>query len=284
MERLPGLRVLVSEHRLGWDVADAIIQPGPDSTIMFESGARRPLVSSGNVFYAEELALLQTEHFDPRRAGAHSRAAGLAGHRAGDAASAQLGLCVPSPEAAGGLPAAANLGGIDMTATVSIDWIEQFRSEYERYRRMAFRHRLPVSELCERRAHAALRAAVAAEPIRAFRVCGAKTSKACPWQYWDYVLVDIVPAKSPPGRGGALGERRCGAPLPQPGKGVAAGQRALPGAHELGHRRVAAPRDYDGVLFFNWLVKEAPAYCQRHPELATIASDLSAALALAELV
>jgi hypothetical protein len=65
LERLPGLRVLVSEHRLGWDVADAIIQPGPDSTIMFESGARRPLVSSGNVFYAEELALLQTENLIP---------------------------------------------------------------------------------------------------------------------------------------------------------------------------------------------------------------------------
>jgi hypothetical protein len=65
VERLPGLRVLVSEHRLGWDVADAIIQPGPDGTIMFESGARRPLVSSGNVFYAEELALLQTEHLVP---------------------------------------------------------------------------------------------------------------------------------------------------------------------------------------------------------------------------
>jgi hypothetical protein len=64
-ERLPGLRVLVSEHRIGWDVADAIIQPGPDSTIMFESGCRRPLVESGNAFYAEELALLQTEHLIP---------------------------------------------------------------------------------------------------------------------------------------------------------------------------------------------------------------------------
>jgi len=64
-ERLPGLRVLVSEHRPGWDVADAIIQPGPDSTIMFESGSRRALVESGNVFYAEELALLQTVHLVP---------------------------------------------------------------------------------------------------------------------------------------------------------------------------------------------------------------------------
>jgi hypothetical protein len=64
-ERLPAIRVLVSEHLPEWDVADAIIQPGPDSTIMFESGARRPLVSGGNVFYAEELALLQTEHLVP---------------------------------------------------------------------------------------------------------------------------------------------------------------------------------------------------------------------------
>ena len=64
-ERLPGLRVLRAEHRPGWDVADALIQPGPDSTIMFESTFRRPLVESGNIFYAEELALLQTEYLTP---------------------------------------------------------------------------------------------------------------------------------------------------------------------------------------------------------------------------
>jgi len=64
-ERLPGLRVLRAETRPGWDVADALIQPGPDSTIMFESTFRRPLVESGNIFYAQELALLQTEHLIP---------------------------------------------------------------------------------------------------------------------------------------------------------------------------------------------------------------------------
>jgi hypothetical protein len=65
VERLPGLRILRAESGLGWDVADAVIQPGPDSTIMFESTFRRPLVGSGNIYYAEELALLQTEHLVP---------------------------------------------------------------------------------------------------------------------------------------------------------------------------------------------------------------------------
>jgi len=66
-ERLPAIRVVEAEHRRGWDVADATIQPGPDGTIAFESdpSTRRPLVESGNVFYAEELALLQTEHLIP---------------------------------------------------------------------------------------------------------------------------------------------------------------------------------------------------------------------------
>jgi hypothetical protein len=66
-ERLPGLRVLRSDSGSGWDVADAIIRPEPDGTIFFEPvpGTRRPLVSSGNLFYAEELALLQTEHLIP---------------------------------------------------------------------------------------------------------------------------------------------------------------------------------------------------------------------------
>ena len=65
VERLPGLRILRAESGSGWDVADAWIMPGPDSTIMFESVSRRPLVSSGNIFYAQELALLQTEHLIP---------------------------------------------------------------------------------------------------------------------------------------------------------------------------------------------------------------------------
>jgi hypothetical protein len=66
-ELLPAIRVLRAEHLPEWDVADAEIRPGPDSTIMFESDptSRRPLVSGGNVFYAEELALLQTEHLVP---------------------------------------------------------------------------------------------------------------------------------------------------------------------------------------------------------------------------
>jgi hypothetical protein len=172
-----------------------------------------------------------------------------------------------------------------MTATVSIDWIEQFRSEYERYRRMAFRHRLPVSELCERRAHEALRAAVAAEPIRAFRVCGAKTSKACPWQYWDYVLVDIVPAKSRPGAAVRLASAGAERRFRSPEKALRLGREHYPERLSLGIGAWQRLADYDGVLFFlNWLTKEAPAYCQRHPELAIIASDLSAALSLAELV
>jgi hypothetical protein len=172
-----------------------------------------------------------------------------------------------------------------MTATVSIDWIEQFRSEYERYRRMAFRHRLPVAELCERRAHAALRAAVAAEPIRAFRVCGARTSKACPWRYWDYVLVDIVPAKSRPGAAVRLASAGAERRFRSPEKALRLGKEHYPDRISLGIGAWQRLNDYDGVLFFlNWLVKEAPAYCQRHPELATIASDLSAALSLAELV
>jgi len=65
VERLPGLRILRAESGLGWDVADALIQPGPDGTIFFDSISRRPLVESGNIFYAEELALLQTEHLIP---------------------------------------------------------------------------------------------------------------------------------------------------------------------------------------------------------------------------
>jgi len=65
VERLPGLRILRAESGSGWDVADAWIMPGPDSTIMFESVSRRPLVESGNIFYAEELALLQTEYLTP---------------------------------------------------------------------------------------------------------------------------------------------------------------------------------------------------------------------------
>lgn len=67
VERLPGLRVLQSESGKGWDVADAYVQPGPDGTIAFESdpSSRRPLVSSGNIFCAEELALLQTEDLIP---------------------------------------------------------------------------------------------------------------------------------------------------------------------------------------------------------------------------
>jgi|GEM_PF-4565201 len=66
-ERLPGLRVLQSESGRGWDVAEVLVQPGPDSTIAFEPvpGSSRPLVSSGNIYYAEELALLQTEHLIP---------------------------------------------------------------------------------------------------------------------------------------------------------------------------------------------------------------------------
>ena len=64
-ERLPGLRVLRAETRPGWDVADALIQPGPDGTIFFESISRHPLIESGNVFYAQEFALLQTEHLIP---------------------------------------------------------------------------------------------------------------------------------------------------------------------------------------------------------------------------
>jgi hypothetical protein len=66
-ERLPGIRVLRSDSGNGWDVADATICPGSDSTIRFEAdpATRRLLVSSGNLFYAEELALLQTEHLIP---------------------------------------------------------------------------------------------------------------------------------------------------------------------------------------------------------------------------
>jgi hypothetical protein len=67
VERLPGLRVLRSDSGNGWDVADAIIGPGSESTIRFEAdpATRRPLVSSGNLFYAEELVLLETEHLIP---------------------------------------------------------------------------------------------------------------------------------------------------------------------------------------------------------------------------
>jgi len=67
VERLPGLRVLQSESGRGWDVAEVLVQPEPDGIIAFGPvpGTRRPLVSSGNLFYAEELALLQTEHLIP---------------------------------------------------------------------------------------------------------------------------------------------------------------------------------------------------------------------------
>jgi hypothetical protein len=172
-----------------------------------------------------------------------------------------------------------------MTTTTAADWIEQFQSAYRSYQQMTLRHRLPVSDICERRAHAALRAAVAAEPIRAFRVCGARRTKACPWQYWDYVLIDIVPAKSRPGAAVRLASAGAERRFRSAEKALRLGREHYPDRISLGIGAWQRLADYDGVLFFlNWLTKQAPDYCQRHPELATIASDLSAALALAELV
>jgi len=169
--------------------------------------------------------------------------------------------------------------------TTAADWIEQFRSEYERYGSMAFRHRLSVADICERRAHEALRAAVAAEPIRAFRVCGARRTKACHWQYWDYVLVDIVPAKSRPGAAIRLASAGAERRFRSQQKALRLGKEHYPDRLSLGIGAWQRLSDYDGVLqFVNWLIDASPEYCQRHPELATIASDLSAALSLAELV
>ena len=169
--------------------------------------------------------------------------------------------------------------------TADWDWVSQFRSEYERYKGMIFRHRLSVADLCECRAHAALRAAVAAEPIRAFRVCGAPSSKACPWRYWDYVLVDIVPAKSRPGAAVRLASAGAERRFRSVEKALRLGKEHYPDRLSLGIGAWQRLNDYDGVLqFVRWLVDASPDYCHRHPELATIATDLSAALALAELV
>jgi hypothetical protein len=165
------------------------------------------------------------------------------------------------------------------------DWVSQFRSEYERYQRTLFRHRLAVAEICERRAHAALRAAVAAEPIRALRVCGARTSKACPWQYWDYVLVDIVPAKSRSGAAVRLASAGAERRFRSPEKALRLGREHYPDRLSLGVGAWQRLADYDGVLqFVSWLIDADPAYCQRHPELGAIASDLAAALDLTELI
>jgi len=169
--------------------------------------------------------------------------------------------------------------------TAAVDWIEQFRSEYERYQSMAFRHRLSVADICERRAHAALRAAVAAEPIRAFRVCGVRSTKACPWQYWDYVLVDIVPSKNRPGAAVRLASAGAERRFRSQQKALRLGKEHYPDRLSLGIGAWQRLADYDGVLqFIRWLVDASPEYCQRHPELAEIATDLSAAIPLAELV
>jgi len=171
-----------------------------------------------------------------------------------------------------------------MTNTTAADWVSQFRSEYERYRSTAFRHRLTVSGICERRAHAALRTAVSAEPIRALRVCGARRTKACPWQYWDYVLVDIVPAKSRQGAAVRLASAGAERRFRSQEKALRLAREHYPERLSLGIGAWQRLSDYAGVLqFVNWLIDADPEYCRRHPELSTIASDLSAALALAEL-
>lgn len=171
------------------------------------------------------------------------------------------------------------------TTTAAADWTSQFRSDYERYRSSAFRNRVAVAELCERNAHAALRAAVAAEPIRALRVSSARSSTACPWPYWDYVLVDIVPAKSRQGAVVRLASAGAARRFRSPEKALRVGKEHYPERLSLGIGAWQRLSDYNGVLeFVRWLVDAAPDYCQRHPELATIASDLSAAMALAELM
>jgi hypothetical protein len=168
--------------------------------------------------------------------------------------------------------------------TDTADWASRFRSDYERYHRLPDGQQLAIAGLCERNAHAALRAAVAEEPIRALRVSSARNG-GIPRPCYDYVLVDIVPARSRRGAvvrvvgGGA--ERR----FRSDSEALRAGMAAHPDRLSLGIGAWQCLGDYDGVLeFVRWLVDAAPDYCQRHPELATIASDLSAAMALAELM
>jgi len=164
------------------------------------------------------------------------------------------------------------------------DWASRFKADYERYRRLPDGQQLAIAGLCERNAHAALRAAVAAEPIRALRVSSARNG-GIPRPCYDYVLVDIVPAKSRRGAavrvvdGGA--ERR----FKSDSEALREGMAAHPDRLSLGIGAWQRLADYDGVLkFVRWLADAAPEYCQRHPGLATIAGDLSSALALAELM
>lgn len=164
------------------------------------------------------------------------------------------------------------------------DWASRFRSDYERYRRLNDERQLAIAGLCERNAHAALRAAVAEESIRALRVSNARNG-GIPRPCYDYVLVDIIPARSRRGAavrvvdGGA--ERR----FRSDSEALRAGVAAHPDRLSLGIGAWQRLSDYDGVLrFVRWLIDAAPDYCQRHPGLATIASDLSSAMALVELM
>jgi hypothetical protein len=152
-------------------------------------------------------------------------------------------------------------------------WIDSFVEKYES--RISLPG--PASPEVERRAHDALRSAVEAEPIKGIRVCSARAG-SCPWPYWDYVRVDVVPAKSRRGAavhiigGGATRHYR------SQEKARKEGLARYPHRIDFGYGAWQQLYSYPGVLrFIYFLAKNYRSYLERHPELRVIADDFISA-------